>query len=181
MKKTNILYIIAGAVLILSVLCFVGCREQKDDTPSDEGTGGKTIDEILEEAKENGPVAPEGEITEIWFDETFNAYYPKQLKDIIFTRIYMYGELESEQPVICLCSETIEDISIFGISDGEPGEELYTVDSLEPMEAIVLQVELSETADIGISFTDESGNKQSYSLARNADGSEVVTTQISAD
>ena len=49
------------------------------------------------------------------------------------------------------------------------------------MEAIVLQVELSETADIGISFTDESGNKQSYSLARNADGSEVVTTQISAD
>ena len=96
MKKTNILYIIAGAILILSVVCFVGCREQKDDTPSDEGTGGKTIDEILEEAKENGPVAPEGEITEIWFDETFNAYYPKQLKDIIFTRIYMYGELESE-------------------------------------------------------------------------------------
>ncbi|MBR5527507.1 MAG: hypothetical protein IKV97_00785 [Clostridia bacterium] len=141
----------------------------------------KTLDQIIAEAQQSELVIPQGEITEIWFEETFKAYYPKQLKDIVFTKMYLYGDLESNQPVICLCSEKLSEIEVFAVANGKAGDVLYTVEELLPMEAIVLQVELSEQPDIGMKFKDEQGKVSSYALSRTADSSEVVMTEISAE
>lgn len=117
---------------------------------------------------------PKGEITEIWFDEVFRAFYPKQLKNIFFTKTYLYGEFETDQPAICLCSEKITDISLFAITNGEAGDTLYTVEALEPMESIMIQEDFFEEPHIGIRFKSSDGTEYSYSISRNSDDSEIV-------
>lgn len=143
--KTKILAIFLAALLILFVFC--ACKKNVPD---------------------DGPVMPEGDITEIWFDDTIRAFYPKELSDMFFSKIYLYGEVETDQPVIFLCSEKLTEISLCAF-DGTVGEVLHTVEEMLPMEAIILQEELSEVPAFAISFKDEKGNLHSYSVARNGD------------
>lgn len=123
-------------------------------------------------------IKPEGEITEIWFDEAFGAFYPKQLKDIYFTKTYMYGEFETEQPVLGLCSEKITELRLFSFADGELSEELFVIDELLPMEAVLLYVEIFEEPNYAFTFKDEAGEQHTVTLSRNADDSEVVFTEL---
>ncbi len=116
---------------------------------------------------------------EVWFDELFTAYYPAQLEgkvEVIFSKAYLYGDAQTKQPVMCLCSKPITDISLFAVDGGIKGEELYKVERLEPMEVIWIFPELAtrENPNIGISFLDEAGNSYSYTLSKNEAGNEVV-------
>jgi len=131
----------------------------------------KTVGEILDET--DGPVRLEGEVTEIWFDELFGAFYPKQLKSMVFTKQYIYGDTPSKQPVLCLCSQRITDVTVFSVEDGEA---LYTVPELLPMEAVVLMVELTDKPQYGVRFNDEAGKSYSYTLTQKTDAFEVVYT-----
>lgn len=120
----------------------------------------------------------EQEPFKMWFDEVFAVFYPKQLPDLYPTRAVFYGDADTKQPPFCLCSEKITDIEIFSVTNGKRDKELMKVEYLEPMETIVLKVELSENPDIGIGFKDADGKKHSYGIARNADDSEVVLTKL---
>ena len=131
----------------------------------------KTVGEVLEGL--DGPVRPQGEITEIWFDEIFGAFYPIQLKSMVFTKQYIYGDVASKQPVLCLCSQRITDVTVFSASSGE---ELYTVPELLPMEAVVLMVELSDKPEFGVRFNDEAGKAYSYILTKHPEEQTVIYT-----
>lgn len=130
--------------------------------------------EIPEE--NNGPVMPEGDITEIWFEDTIKAFYPKTLGNMFFTKIYLYGEVETDQPAIFLCSEKLTEISLLSLSDGVVGEALYTVDELNPMEALVLQEELSKTPEFAISFKNENGANFVYTIEK--DGDDILLEEV---
>lgn len=178
--KKRLICLLAAALLLSSLF---GCQK-KDDNPgktdteqNQSSTGDPDLDKLLEQAKENGPVKPEG-MTEIWFDELFRAFYPKQLADVYPTQLYVYGDLETSQPVMCFCSEDIADLELFSYADGQTGELLYTVEALKPMEALVLQVEVTETPSYCIRFTDKEGKNHAYTLAEKADSSEIVLTEL---
>lgn len=161
------------AAVCAAVLCAApisGCRHAEEAQNPSENDGVLTKDQ-LEALLPDGPVMPEGDITEIWFDEPFAAFYPKQLDDIYFSKMYLYGEAETSQPVVCLCSETLTDLAVIDLASGDT---LYEAASLEPMEALVLQVLLTETPAFAVRFTDTSGSVTTCTLAANADGSEVV-------
>lgn len=150
--KTKILAIVLAALMTLFVFC--ACKK---DVPDD------------------GPVMPEGDITEIWFDETIRAFYPKNLSNMFFTKVYLHGDVETDQPVIFLCSEKLTEISLSAF-DGTVGEPIYTVEEMLPMEAIILQEELSETPAYAITFKDEKGTLCSYSIAK--DGDNIALTEL---
>ncbi|MBE6623911.1 MAG: hypothetical protein E7621_07000 [Ruminococcaceae bacterium] len=171
-KKTNIvlsvlavfLAIVATALIAVSAKsAFVSSRYEPPVIENDQ--------KLPEKEEEQEPF-------EMWFDEAFAVFYPKQLPDLYPTRAVFYGDLDTKQPPFCLCSEKITDIEIFSVANGKKDKELMKVEYLEPMEAIILKVELSENPDIGISFKDAGGKKHSYGIARNADDSEVVLTKL---
>lgn len=158
----------ALALLLLATL-FGGCKK---DTVEENAEGGK-----VDIPDKHIPL--EGDVKSVWFDELFAAYYPAQLDgsvEIIFSKAYVYGDEQTKQPVMCLCSDTITDVSLFKIADGVKTESLYVVDKLEPMEVIWIFPELGVQGapNIGISFSDKEGNSYSYTLSRNEEGSEVI-------
>ncbi len=172
-KNTNIVLsvlavLLAAAALALIVVsakdAFVSSRYEPPVEEND-----KDLPEKQEDVQEP---------FEMWFDEVFAVFYPKQLPDLYPTRAVFYGDLDTKQPPHCLCSEKITDIEIFSVANGKRDKELMKIEYLEPMEAIVLKVELSQEPDIGISFKDANGKKHSYGIARNADDSEVVLTKL---
>lgn len=140
--KTKIFAIILSVLFI--TLAFAGCK--------------KTLET---------PVMPEGDITEIWFDDTIRAFYPKDLGNMFFSKIYLYGQVETDQPVIFLCSEKLTELALFSVSDGDVKDQLYTVDELNPMEAIVLQEELDDTPKFAISYKDQKGTEHICIIEKN--------------
>ncbi len=178
MKKS----IVCLLALLLLVPSLWSCQKQpvSDDnktTNEDSLTGDPELDAIIKKAQEEGPVMPDG-MTEVWFDEIFRAFYPKQLADVYPTKIYVYGDYETNQPVMCFSSETLTNVELFAIENGTAGETLYTVEKLVPMESIVLQVRAEEEPNLGVRFTDAEGNEHSYSIARNADDTEIVLNEF---
>lgn len=178
MKKLVISLLLAGLV----AASLSGCTEKpvnNDEIPvPGPDASREEWEEYIESIGGTLEINPEGEITEIWFDEVFGAFYPKQLKDIYFTKTYMYGEAETEQPVLGLCSEKLTEIKFFSVADGELSDEIFAIDELLPMEAVLLYVELSEQADLAVTFKDEAGEPHTVTLSRNADDSEVVFTEL---
>ena len=179
--KKRILCLLA---LLLLTSSLWSCQKQtavKDDQNKNENneslTGDPELDAIIKKAQEEGPVLPEG-MTEVWFDEVFRAFYPKQLADVYPTQVYVYGDYETEQPVMCFSSEELSNVELFRIEDGKAGETLYTVEKLLPMEAIVLQIRAEATPDIGVRFTDANGTEYSYGIAHNEDDSEIVLSEF---
>ena len=172
-KKTNtILSIVAVILAVIAVVLIVVSAKASIMSSRYQAP--------VEENVENNPANEEvqDDPLKMWFDELFAVFYPKQFGDYYPTRAVLYGELDTKQPACCFCTEKITNIEIFSVSDGKYDKELMKVEYLEPTEVIILKVELSENADIGISFKDPKGKKHSYGIARNADSSEVVLTQL---
>ena len=166
----------ALAVLLFAAL-LGGCKNQ---TTENDGKN-PTVPDLSGIELPDKPVPLEGEVKSIWFDELFAAYYPAQLEgkqEIIFSKAYFYGDAQTKQPVMCLCSKPINDVMLFAVTDGVKGDELYKVERLEPMEVIWIFPELAENANIGISFSDEDGNSYAYTLAKNEAGNEVVIAPV---
>lgn len=180
--KKKILCLLAAALLCFSLgSCTKDTQPNPPDdknTPGDSLTGDPELDAIIKKAQEEGPVKPEG-MTEVWFDEIFRAYYPKQLADVYPTQIYVYGDYETTQPIMCFSSQELSDVELFSIRDGAAGETLYTVEALKPMESLVIQAQASEQPDLGVRFTAPDGTKYAYAVSRNADDSEIVLTEWS--
>ncbi len=156
--------------MLLFAAVLGGCKQDgtqnKDNKDDGQGMVGSS-DEYAENAKS------------VWFDELFAAYYPAQLEgkvEVIFSKAYFYGEAQTKQPVMCLCSKPINEVFLFEVNDGVKGEILYGVERLEPMEVIWIFPELSvqENPNIGIAFFDDEGNTYSYTLSRNEEGNEVI-------
>lgn len=184
--KRLILCLLTAALLIAAP---IGCT--KNETPDNAGDTDvnnpstsfdpnmpideDTLNDLINEALKDGPILPEGDITEIWFDEIFRAFYPKQLDDIYPTHVYVYGELDTTQPVMCFCSQEISDLEVLSYEIGAPDEEnvLYTVERLAPMEALVLQVEVGEQPNYLIRFRADDAT-YAYTVAQSADGNEIV-------
>ena len=163
--------------LLLAATIFGGCKKQTTNEDNDGKKPGEIDLSGVEIPDKHIPLV--GDVTSVWFDELFVAYYPAQLdgtQEVIFSKAYLYGDAQTKQPAMCLCSKPINDISLFAVADGVKGDELYTVERLEPMEVIWIFPELSENPNIGVSFTDEEGNSYSYTLAKNEAGNEVVVT-----
>ena len=153
--------------ILLALAAFAGCVQNN------------TTDKNNSDGKGDNHVPLKGDVESVWFDDLFAAYYPAQLDgkvEVIFSKAYFYGDVQTKQPVMCLCSKIINDISLFALEDGVKGEELYKVETLAPMEVIWIFPELSENPNIGISFADEQGNTYSYALSKNEAGNEVVMT-----
>ena len=166
----------ALAALLLATL-FCGCKNQT--TENDEKR--PVTPDLSGIELPDKPIPLEGEVKSIWFDELFAAYYPAQLEgkqEIIFSKAYFYGDAQTKQPVMCLCSKPIVDVALFSVTDGAKGDELYKVERLEPMEVIWIFPELAENANIGISFSDEDGNSYAYTLSKNEAGNEVIISPI---
>lgn len=178
MRYKKFSHIFSAALILLTTAAVAfssGCS--KNDADNEKDNSGENQD-ITDNFQKDDSALPKGDITEIWFDEVFRAFYPKQLKDIFFTKTYFYGEFETEQPAICLCSEKITDISLFAINDGKAGETLYTVESLEPMESIMIDEQFYEEPHIGIRFKSSDGTEYSYSISRNSDDTEIVLNEF---
>lgn len=163
MKKT-----ISFALAMLLLAALLGGCKQNGTTGAQDGSG-----------KDVSSQPTPGYSDSVWFDELFVAYYPAQLEgktEVIFSKAYFYGEAQTKQPVMCLCSKPINEVFLFEITDGVKGEILYGVEKLRPMEVIWIFPELAEqkNPDIGVSFLDEDGNSYSYTLSRNEAGNEVV-------
>lgn len=174
--KNRLLCVLFAVVLCVSVF-MTGCSLFEPAEPSDDEN--MTLDEYIASFEDElKDVKPEGEITEIWFEKAFDAFYPKQLKDIYFTKTYMYGDEETEQPVIGMCSEKLTEIKLCSFDGNTVGEELFAVEELSPMEALVLRVVLSETPELAITFKDEAGAAHTCTVARNADDSMVIVTEL---
>lgn len=142
-------------------------------------TGDPELDALIKDALLNKDDSglPQG-MTEIWFDDLFKAFYPKQLDDVFPTQVYVYGDLQTTQPIMCFCSDTLYSVELSNFENGTVGETVYSIEKLEPMESLVLQTELSEQPTLAISFKDSENNEYSYSLSRNADGSEVIAESL---
>ena len=143
-----------------------GCKKENDTTD-----GKNNIPDGVEAAES------------VWFDDTFAVYYPEQLKDVadvIFSTVYYFGDTQTNHPAMCMCSDTVTDITLFAINEGVKGEVLYTVEKLEPMEAICIFPELADEAspNIGVGFTDKDGVRTEYSIAKNADGNAVILSSF---
>ena len=182
-KTTNIvLSVLAGILAIVAVVLIIVSAKtalvsSRYEPPKPDPIPENEITKIPD-ASDDESGLPKGELTEIWFDELFRVYYPKQLEDLYPIRAIMYGDSDTKQPPFCFCSDTITDIEIFSIADGKYDKELMQVLSLAPMETIILKVELSEQPDIGISFKDKNGKDYCYGIGRNADSSEVVLSEF---
>ena len=172
-KKTNIVLSVLAFVLAAFAMALIIVSAKSSFVSSR-----YELPVVENEQKLPEKEADENEPFEMWFDETFAVFYPKQLPDIYPTRAVFYGDADTKQPPFCLCSEKITDIEIFSIANGKRDKELMKVEYLEPMEAIILKVELSEEPDIGIRFKDAGGKKHSYGIARNADDNEVVLKKL---
>ena len=176
--KRKISFVLA---MLMLALAFGGCNKPAEKDGTDGKDPGKIDLSGVEIPDEHIPLV--GDVTSVWFDELFAAYYPSQLdgtQEVIFSKAYFYGDAQTKQPVMCLCSKPISNISLFAVTDGVRAEELYTVEKLEPMEVIWIFPELAVqgSANIGISFSDEAGNTYSYTLAKNEAGNEVVVEPI---
>ncbi len=161
--------------MLLLAAVLGGCKQDgtkdKGKNPENDGSSGIGVS--------NGQNSSAGDEESVWFDELFTAYYPAQLEgkvEVIFSKAYLYGDAQTKQPVMCLCSKPITDISLFAVDGGIKGEELYKVERLEPMEVIWIFPELAiqGSPNIGISFLDEAGNRYSYTLCKNEAGNEVI-------
>ncbi len=118
-----------------------------------------------------------------WFDEPLAVYYPEQLKDvadILFSTMYYYGDVQTKHPAICMSSETLTEVSLFAINDGKKGDILYTVEKLEPTEALCIfpELEIEGQANIGVFFTAADGTSYQYSIAKNGEGNKVIVTEF---
>jgi hypothetical protein len=177
-KKTNtILSIVAVILAVIAVVLIVVSAKASIMSSRYQPPEKKPVEK---NPVEKNPVIEEvqNDTNEMWFDEVFAAFYPKQIDTYYPTRAVVYGELDTKQPPFCFCSEKITNIEIFSVKNGKYDKELMKVEYLEPKETIILKVELKEQPDIGIRFKDSNGKKYSYGIARNADSSEVVLTQL---
>lgn len=177
--KTKIICLLLAA--LISAAALYGCSKDTptgDNTVVPEGFTEEEWNAYLDSLEDIEVEPPKGDVTEIWFEETFNVFYPMQLEDMYFTKAYVYGETETEQPAVCLCSEQITDIKLYTLENGALGEELFTLDELNPMEAILIQEDISETASLAVTFKDSEGAEYKYSIARNAQATEIIALPI---
>ncbi len=197
-KSKKILSCLLTALLLLGAA--VGCTKTNGDpdgsldsnNPSTSGDGTDNVtdptrpidddalNDLINEALKDGPILPEGELTEIWFDEPFRAYYPKQLDDIYPTNVYVYGELDTTQPVMCFCSQELYDVRVLPYENGAVNEDavLYTVEKFAPMESLVLQIEVGEEPTVAIRFRDADGETHTYTVANTPDSDAIVLDAV---